>query len=117
MRDVTVPDPVIVKNPVTGEPIQIDGDKEPWTMFRYLATCVVPDPGLGKGYKADRMRCELEDLFREATPGSIVGIEEAPWEKLCKVLEAPSGDLPRALTQACLPFAEAIVGAPKRPKE
>jgi hypothetical protein len=117
MHDVTVPPPVEIRHPVTKELVPIDGSTEPWELFRYLATVVIPDPGMGRGYKADKIRMDLETLFAKdenRRPGAIVGVEDEPWETMKKVIEKPGGEVPPTLTRSCLSHQAAIVEAPKR---
>ena len=114
MRDVTIPLDVQLSHPVTGKALVIDGSDAPWSMFRFLVTFVLPDPGMGKGYKADRARSKVEALFRDATPGTTVGVEDADWELMRAAVESPAAGGAPQITAQCLSFQAAIMEAPER---
>jgi len=96
--------------------MSIDGDASPWSFYRYLVSVVLPDPSLGSGYRADKTRMELDDLFKDANPGDVVGVEDAPWETLKKAINMPQAQAMPQITTRCLAFQEAVINAPKRGK-
>tara|TARA_B100000029_G_scaffold119127_1_gene112232 strand:+ start:270 stop:644 length:375 start_codon:yes stop_codon:yes gene_type:complete len=117
MRYVEVPQPIQIKNLTTGEPITVDGSVIPWRMSRYLSDIVLPDPALGKGYKADLVRSTLSAAFKDAKPGDFVPIEDEHYEMVRGVIEGPESDTPPIVTMQLFPFQAAFVEASReKPK-
>lgn len=114
MRYIKVPDAIQLYDLAHKRPIiENDGSEmEPWTFQRYLATLVLPDPAMGKGYKADKAVRAVDKAFEGAKPGDVVGVEDDHWERMKTAVEDPQGGRPNlGITSQLVPFAEAIVEA------
>mgnify|MGYP007063604129 CR=1 FL=1 len=111
MRYVEVPQPIQIKNLTTGEPITVDGSVIPWRMSRYLSDIVLPDPALGKGYKADLVRSTIRASFKDANTGDVVPVEDEHYDMVRAVIEGPESTTPPIVTMQLFPFQSAFVEA------
>lgn len=94
--------------------IQIDdgNSAESWSLVRYLENIVLPDPSMGAGYKAIRSCAIVGEQFKDAVPGSWVGVEDEHWKMLKNTIENPKGaQFSAASLRQFLPFMESILEA------
>jgi hypothetical protein len=109
MHYITIPETVNIK---TG------GDSQEDLPFEKFLETAFYDPKMGKTAKDIVRVIKLKDLFETVSEGDIVPVEDADYEKLKDVVDAPtSGYNPRVMTQ-CYKYIEAILEAPvKDPRE
>ena len=112
MREITIPEPIQLYDLSTGKPILKSDDdptpEDPWTIFKFIARFVFPDPKIGKGKKGAKTVSRLTKKFRDATPGSKVLIDDEDWHAVLDVLDDPSGPWPQMLAGQMISFVEAF---------
>lgn len=99
---------------VNGKPWKEDTGEvmPPWSFSNYLEYVVLPDPAMGRGYKALKACALIEKQFDGVPPGEWVQLEEEHWNMMKLTIEHPkgSGIHPGVLRQF-IPFMDAVVEA------
>ena len=106
MRYIKNPGPVTLKDLKTGK--EIKGAE--WTLHSFLVNVVLPDPAMGKGFKADLARFTVEAAARDEK--KWLEVEDEHWEMLKESVEKPTGEMDNRARMQLLPFQRAIVDAP-----
>jgi hypothetical protein len=123
MRYVVVPENITPINYATGKPLVIglggkDGATgEPWTFHRYLSVVVFDDRKLGASRKHAKAVKKVHKLFKDASPGDVVAVEDWDWEQVKTVIDEPttpqSGTLSAQFTEFMDAWCDAKEEAPK----
>ncbi len=112
MKYVQIPKDIQIM--VNGEPWK-DSDNTvmpPWLFARYLENIVLADPAIGTAYKELKACVTVDALFKAASPGTWVGVEDTHWEMLKAAIENPKGGgIPSAILRQFLPFMDAVLDA------
>lgn len=109
MRKVIVPNDIVLINsegtPIEGAPLQ--------KFKTFVIDVLLMDKVFAEGgRKVAKIAERIEKAFADAVVGSIVYLEDAHWEMLSKVADAPSGGYNSAyMARKLLPFADAICDA------
>lgn len=121
-RKITVPATVIALNPLTKKPIpKVDFDSDgkvksespddPWTLYRFLVTCVFVRPEWEKPLTRVRTAHALLDKFDGATEGTVIELSDEQWRHLRDSLEAEDFALPKHFGHQLVSFADALLDA------
>lgn len=117
MRHIAVPPPITLYNIATGERLHRGGSGEkakepdaPWPMSRWLLQLVIPDPALGKGYVANRIRRAIHKASLNLTD-NVMALEDEQYDRLRKAVEGPQGDVPGDMTMQLFEFEDAVINA------
>jgi hypothetical protein len=115
MRHVTIPAPIALENPATGEPLLkvVDGKKpEPATMpWSAFARALFTHPDIGK---LDVLAViDLKKRIVSLEEGQTVALDDEPWAILCQLARQPAGIVPGFVTQVEA-FVRAVVDAPTK---
>lgn len=114
MKYIVVPAPIMLVNPVNKKAFQEQDEKgnltelEPITMFSFLMRYVVNEQTptkdshgnasveskIGKGFEGSRRAHKLHDLFENAKPSAIVGVEDGDYTVVKKIIEDRIWPLP-----------------------
>lgn len=87
-------------------------EMKPWSFAQYLDNIVLPDPAMGTGYKSLKACAIIEAQFKDARPGTWVGVEDAHWELLKNTIENPKGGgIHAGVLRQFIPFMDAVIGA------
>jgi hypothetical protein len=121
-RNITVPAPVTALNPITKKPIpkvEFDADgkvksespDDPWTMYRFLVTCVFVRPEWEKPLSRARTAHTLLAKFDGAPEGTKVEVADEQWRHLRDTIDADDFALPKHFGHQLVVFADAILDA------
>ena len=114
MRFVTVPEPVVLVDLVSGKRIQRrleNGeivDEDPITMARCVLTMLLVDEKFGKGFDSSISAHNIKAAFDKAQPGDVVELESKDWDLLKDVMKHPTNGFPSMLSIQYVPFFRAI---------
>jgi len=86
-RYIEIPTPIILKDPVSKEPLLNDGQPETWD-FKLIISKIMSNPKWGESYAAMRAQAAIEDALAEAKDGVMVVAEE-DWNRLKDAAENP----------------------------
>lgn len=113
MRYVLVPEPVVAHT------VSADGVEKPSTtvsMHDFLCRIVLTSPKLGKGGDCLRRARKIEHAFRDAPPGTLVGVEDADYAPVREIVNDAEWQSPmHALL--LLPLVQAIESAERQDDE
>jgi len=121
MHYITVPSDITPRDPITEAEIVA---ATPQTFFRFLRANTLSDARFSSTIKGVFAIEKLSDLFRDASPGDVVAVEDADWELLKESSENPTRGTGRTaqagfgdglLAVQFLPFLRAIIDAPDKP--
>lgn len=138
MKFVLVPKSIQPINPVTRKPFveaedetSTPVDMQPLSLHGFLMRYVVNEqrvqkdattgqvigePKIGKGYEGSKRIAKLDAAFEKANEGDAVGVEDADWSAVKKILEEKVWVLP--IFGACfIPFQEAWMQAERQDDE
>lgn len=121
MRYVIVPEPVILYNLDTEEPLTetgAAGEKldRPWSMRRFLSVIILPNQkAMPQGMKGAMTASRIRSLFRDVRPTDVVPVESADWEAIKKVIETPDTVWNQALLGQMTCFMAAWLDAKEEP--
>ncbi|UCC72072.1 MAG: hypothetical protein JSV86_17140 [Gemmatimonadota bacterium] len=121
-RYVTVPELITAYNPITKKPIpkidfDTDGkvrtetDDDPWTMYRWLITCVFVRKEWEKPLSRERQKHAILNKFEDADPGTVVELTDEQWRHLKSSIEADDFEMPKHFGYQLLAFPDAVVDA------
>lgn len=82
---------------------------KPWAFYEILNRFVFPSGAFGKGKKAGKSMRKLNQIFKNAVPGSVVAVEDSEYELLKKV--ADENEWPTVITGQIGDFFDAIDNA------
>jgi hypothetical protein len=111
MMKIQIPAPITMVNMATGEPMETpEGGPSIWSMRKYIAMFVLPDPAFGNGFQANYDRMKILNMFEDAEESGVAEIElDDGWVKAMKrAVENPKGTVPGWTGMQCLCFQEAI---------
>lgn len=111
MRFITIPEPIVLKDPITGEffkildknvtqptmlqlkegaqQITVD-DKKPKLFFWWLRTFVFQDEKFNAGWESWERITRLTQALENAEPGDIIPLDEEDWDLVSAVAKSPS---------------------------
>lgn len=111
MRYFTVPETVILKNPITGEV------GKAYNFYEFAQNTLLGEKRFGKSVKELRAAVRIGDVLRDKKPGDVIALESSDWDILKDVAEAPEGGyLPGIATQV-IGYIEAVIGAAEKAPE
>lgn len=134
MKFVLVPKEIQPINPSTRKPFveQTDEDEKPTdmapvTFHNFLMRYVVnemrvikdpqgqqtAEPKIGKGYEGSKRIAKLDAAFEKAVEGDCVGVEDADWQAIKRILEEKVWPLPVFGAQF-IPFQDAWMDAERQ---
>lgn len=114
MKYVVVPEPVKLVSPLNNKPYTETGpdgtaaEIPPITLHGFLLRWVLSETEpvmsngqvtgvrskLGEGYEGVRRASKIDRLFESAVPGDIVGVEDADWTAVKKIIEEKEWPMP-----------------------
>lgn len=122
MKFFVVPEPVALVNTITKEPLKYGADHPQKgeaivvSAHRFLTDNVLSSTKIGKGVDAIRRIQKLDSAFETASPGDLVGIEDADYTVVKEILNTMEFASPLIAAQLS-PFFEAWESAQNQGEE
>src|SRR5690348_15117948 len=123
MKFITVPEPIVLIDLITGSRIRrhLDNgeiiDEPPITMAKFLMTMLLVDVKFGKGLDTIISASNIKKAFDKAAPGEVVSLEDEDHALLVEVMKSPTNPYPPILALQYVPFFRAIsLADPIRPE-
>lgn len=119
MKYVVVPDPITFKGK-DGQSVEVNtpegGMKSTFAMYDFIMDNVCSSQDIGKGMEGMKRVRKLQRIFEDSVPGDLVGIEDADYTVVMKVVEGIQWVRPLLGVQL-LPLMEALEDAAKHDEE